>query len=157
MKRTILSLLSIPLLAMSLGAAPVMAGDHDHHDRGRHGWDGRHDNGHGRGHDDDRHQSRYDYREGYRDGYRADGHRTVVVERNYYRPVPPPRVYRPYGYERGHRYYNYYAGPTYVVRDYDRYRVRYPPHGYHWVRDDRGNLILVAIATGIITDLLLNH
>lgn len=90
-----------------------MAGDHDHHDRGRHGWDGRHDNGHGRGHDDDRHQSRYDYREGYRDGYRADGHRTVVVERNYYRPVPPPRVYRPYGYERGHRYYNYYAGrPT---------------------------------------------
>lgn len=81
----------------------------------------------------------------------------VVVERNYYRPVPPPRVYRPYGYERGHRYYNYYAGPTYVVRDYDRYRVRYPPHGYHWVRDDRGNLILVAIATGIITDLLLNH
>lgn len=91
MKRTILSLLSIPLLAMSLGAAPVMAGDHDHHDRGRHDWDGRHDNGHGRGHDDDRYQSRYDYREGYRDGYRADGHRTVVVERNYYRPAPSRR------------------------------------------------------------------
>ncbi|WDS35688.1 RcnB family protein [Pseudoxanthomonas sp.] len=140
MKRTILTLLSIPVLAMSLAAAPAMADDRDHHDRGRHGHDDRHD----------RHDNRRDDR---RDGYR----RPVVVERNYYRPGPPPRVYRPYGYERGYRYNNYYGGRTYVINDYDRYHVRHPPRGYHWVRDDRGNLIMVAIATGIITDLLLNH
>lgn len=155
MKRTILSLLSIPVLAMSLAAAPAMADDRDH-DRGRHGHDDRHDRRDDRRDErrDDRHDRRDAYRDGYRDGYR----RPVVVERNYYRPGPPPRVaYRPYGYERGYRYSNYYGGRTYVINDYDRYHVRHPPRGYHWVRDDRGNLIMVAIATGIITDLLLNH
>lgn len=44
-----------------------------------------------------------------------------------------------------------------VVNDYSRYHVRHPPRGYHWVRDDRGNLLMVAIATGIIADLLLHH
>ncbi len=29
--------------------------------------------------------------------------------------------------------------------------------GYRWQRDDRGNLLLVAIATGIIADLVLNN
>jgi len=139
MKRTILSLLSIPVLAMSLAAAPAMANDRDHHDRGRHGHDNRYDR-------HDRH-----------DGYRDSGRRPVIVQRNY-RPAPPPRVvYRPYGYERGYRYSNYYGGRTVVINDYGRYHVRQPPRGYHWVRDDRGNLIMVAIATGIITDLLLNH
>lgn len=149
MKRTILSLLSIPVLAMSLAAAPAMADDRDYHDGGRYGHDDRHDRGGYRG-------DRYDHHDGYRDG----GRRPVVVERNnyYYRPAPPPRVvYQPYGYERGYRYDRYYGGQTYVINDYDRYHVRRPPRGYHWVRDDRGNLIMVAIATGIITDLLLNH
>ncbi len=145
MKRTILSLLSIPVLAMSLAAAPAMADDRDHHDRDRNGWYDRHDRR------DDRRDDR-DRRGPYR-----DDRRPVVVERNYYRPGPPPRDYRPYGYERGYRYSNYYGGRTYVIDDYDRYHVRRPPRGYHWVRDDRGNLIMVAIATGIITDLLLNH
>jgi len=154
MKRTILSLLSIWVLAMSLAAAPVMAGERDH-DRGRghHGWDKGHDKHHDRRAD---HYDRYDRRDAYRDGYR-DGYRRPVVVHNHYRPGPPPRVYRPYAYERGHRYDNYYSGRTYVINDYHRYHVRRPPHGHHWVRDDRGNLILVAIATGVITDLLLNH
>ncbi|MCF5935117.1 RcnB family protein, partial [Xanthomonas perforans] len=48
-------------------------------------------------------------------------------------------------------------GPVYVVNDYDRYDLRRPPYGYRWQRDDRGNLLLVAIATGIIADLVLNN
>lgn len=153
MKRQILSLMSIPVLAMSLAAAPAMADDWGH-DHGRHGHDNRGDRG--RGHWDDRHD-RHERREAYRDGYRDGRDRgRVVVERNYYRP-PPRVVYRPYDYRRGYRYSHYYGGPTVVVRDYDRYHVRRPPRGYHWVRDDRGNLLMVAIATGIITDLLINH
>lgn len=80
-----------------------------------------------------------------------------------YRPAPPPRVvYRPapgrgYGWARGHRYNEYYRGPVYVVNDYSRYSVRRPPYGHHWIRDDRGNLLLVAIATGIIADFVINR
>jgi Ni/Co efflux regulator RcnB len=55
-------------------------------------------------------------------------------------------------WERGHRY----DGPVVIVRDYERYRLREPPRGYHWVRDDDNNYVLVAIATGIILDLVLN-
>lgn len=160
MKRTILSLLSIPVLALSLAAAPAMADNRDHHDHGRRGWDDRHDRHDRRDDRHDRHDrrdDRYDRRDAYRDGYRDGYRRPVVVERNYYRAGPPPRAYRPYGYERGYRYDHYYGGRTMVINDYDRYHVRRPPHGHHWVRDDRGNLILVAIATGVITDLLLNY
>ena len=59
--------------------------------------------------------------------------------------------------QAGQRYRDYYRGPVYVVNDYGHYHVRRPPRGYHWVRDDRGNLLMVAIATGIIADLLLHH
>lgn len=144
------------LLAFGATAPAFAAGDRDH-DRGRHGWD---DRGRGHGHDrrDDR-RDRRDWRDdrrhynaGYREGYRDARHN----DRRYY--APPPRVvYRPYGFERGYRYNNYYGGPVYVVNDYDRYHLRRPPHGHRWIRDDRGNLLMVAIATGIIADLLLHH
>ena len=68
-----------------------------------------------------------------------------------YRPAPP------YGWSRGHRYRDYYQGPVYVVNDYERYHLRRPPHGHHWIRDDRGDMLLVAVATGIIADILLHH
>lgn len=44
-----------------------------------------------------------------------------------------------------------------MVDRYPDYHLRRPPPGYHWVRDDRGNFLMVAIATGIIADILLNH
>ena len=67
---------------------------------------------------------------------------------------PPPHAHV---WARGQRYKDYYRGPVYVVNDYPRYHVRQPPRGYRWVRDDRGNLLMVAIATGIIADLVLHH
>lgn len=57
---------------------------------------------------------------------------------------------------RGERLRDHYRGPVYVVRDYRHYHLRRPPRGDHWVRDDSGNYLLVAITTGVITDLLLN-
>ena len=70
-------------------------------------------------------------------------------------------VYRPaygpgYGWKVGHRYRDYYRGPIYVVNDYPRYHLRRPPYGHHWIRDDRGNMLLVAVATGIIADYIIN-
>ena len=61
---------------------------------------------------------------------------------------PPPR------WVRGGRIYGPGYGPTYVVTDYRGYGLRYPPHGYGWRRDDHGHFLLVALATGVIADLI---
>lgn len=134
------------------------------------------DDHHGRGHDrrerhEDRRERHEDRREWREDRREAHYDRRHYDNRGYYpapprvvyRPAPPPRVvYRPapgpgYGWARGHRYNEYYRGPVYVVNDYSRYSVRRPPYGHHWIRDDRGNLLLVAIATGIIADYVINR
>jgi len=41
-----------------------------------------------------------------------------------------------------------------VIRDYRHYQLRSPPRGYHWVRANN-DYLLVAIATGVILDLVL--
>ncbi|MBN6150037.1 RcnB family protein [Xanthomonas sp. AmX2] len=143
------------VLALGFMAPPAFARDHDRDRdyRDRHGWS---DDGRGHGHRDrdryrdDRRDDRRYYRQGYRDGYRQSYQRDRGY--GYYRPAPP----RPHYWARGERYHDYYRGPIYVVNDYPRYELRRPPRGYHWVRDDRGNMLMVAIATGIIADLVLN-
>jgi Ni/Co efflux regulator RcnB len=72
---------------------------------------------------------------------------------------PPPRHYDDARYEyrgwrRGERLPSYYRSRYVVVRDYDRYGYRRPPRGYHYVRDDRGDLLLVGITTGIILGII---
>lgn len=52
--------------------------------------------------------------------------------------------------------------PTYARTEYREVnwrseRLREPPRGYHYVRDDRGEVLLVAIATGVILSILLNN
>lgn len=86
-----------------------------------------HGHGHGRGHD----HGGYDD-----DGWRGDDRHDEGWHG------------RGHHWERGHRY----EGPVVIVRDYDVYHLRTPPRGYHWVRDDDDNYVLVAIATGIILD-----
>jgi len=55
-------------------------------------------------------------------------------------------------WRRGERF----EGPSVIVRDYHRHDLRRPPRGYHWVRNDDGTYLLVAISTGLILDLILN-
>ncbi len=104
------------------------------HDRGRHrGWDRRQHNGY------------------------------YLGSRWYY--GPPPSAYynrsdfRPdyRNWRRGDRLPAYYRSNYVVVNDYGRYRLRAPPRGYHYVRDDRGDILLAAIATGIILSVIANH
>jgi Ni/Co efflux regulator RcnB len=40
--------------------------------------------------------------------------------------------------------------------DYRQHHLRRPPHGYHWVQDDKGNFLLAAVASGVIADLIIN-
>jgi Ni/Co efflux regulator RcnB len=60
-------------------------------------------------------------------------------------------------YRKGGRMPSEYRGRTYVVNDWRRDHLREPPRGYHWVRSDNGDFLLVAITTGVIMDLLLQH
>lgn len=146
MKMTSLAIATLgAVLALGMAAPDAQAaGDRDDR-RGHHGWDDR-----GRGHDRDRRDDRRHYSAGYREGYRDARRHDRRHDRHHDR-------HPPHGWARGHDYRRGYRGPVYVVNDYHRYDLRRPPRGHHWVRDDRGNYLLVAVATGIIADLLLHH
>lgn len=135
MKRILLA----TALALTVLASPAMA-------------DGR-GKGHGHGHDkhhdrddrDDRHD-RYD-RYDSRYYYSYDG-------RNH-----PPGRHNGWhkDYRRGQRIDVVYMQPRYYIDDYPRYHLAPPPRGHRWVRMDDGRMILIAVATGIIADVLLHH
>jgi Ni/Co efflux regulator RcnB len=97
--------------------------------------------------DDDRHDDRHDDRG-------PPGHEDHHGQ--YYAPrYEPPPGYERHAWQRGEMLPPHYHVDRYVVVDYGHYGLREPPRGYHWVRVDN-DFILVAITTGIITDVLLN-
>lgn len=53
-------------------------------------------------------------------------------------------------YRQGQRLDQRYRSRDREVRDWQTYRLSAPPRGYTYYRDDNGNVILAAIATGII-------
>jgi Ni/Co efflux regulator RcnB len=61
-----------------------------------------------------------------------------------------------HAYYRGERMPLQYRSRQYVVEDWRAHRLSAPPRGYHWVQSG-GDYVLVAIATGIILQLLLNN
>jgi Ni/Co efflux regulator RcnB len=58
-------------------------------------------------------------------------------------------------YHRGGRMPVEYRVTRYYVPDYRVYHLRQPPRGYRWVRSDNGDFLMVAIATGIIANIIL--
>lgn len=91
--------------------------------------------------DDHRRSDRYDNRHDRRDD-RYDN-------RYYYGARGP-------GFVRGHRLPNELRVSQYVVTDYQRHRLPRPAQGQHWVQVG-GDYVLAAVATGIITSIILNH
>lgn len=57
-------------------------------------------------------------------------------------------------WHRGERVPPDYRGPNYVVDDWRSYGLPPPPPGYNWVGVN-GDYVLVAIATGVISNILL--
>jgi Ni/Co efflux regulator RcnB len=110
-------------------------GDHRRGDRGR----------------DERRDQRWD-------GQRHNGY-TYNGRWNY---GPPPSAYQGRnGYETGYRSWrrgerlpSYYQD-RYRTVDYRRAHLRAPPRGYRYVEDDRGDMLLVALATGVILSVIL--
>lgn len=59
-------------------------------------------------------------------------------------------------FRRGDRLPMEYRHSHYVVNDWRSHNLAAPPRGYHWVQSG-GDYILVAITTGLILQILLNH
>ena len=126
------------LIAVCLAAsAPAFAQNNDH-DRG-HNEQGQRDD-HGRddhGHDDRGRNDRADYRAPqHENGARGAGPRHDM--------------------RKGGRLANDYRGNQYVVNDWRGHHLSAPPRGSHWVQTG-GDYVLVAIASGIIAQVLLNN
>lgn len=149
-------------------AAPLALTSTAHADpRGHHGrYDRDYDNR------DDRRDERHAYREGYREGRHDDRYRDRWDGRrhngyylgNHWNYGPPPQAY--YGrhdfrvdyrqWRRGDQLPRYYRD-HYRPVDYRYHRLNAPPRGYRWVESDRGEYLLVGIATGVILGLALAH
>ena len=84
---------------------------------------------------DARNDGRYDRHDGY--DRRGPG---AGPDRDFYRGGYLPREYR---------------SRQYVVDDWRGHHLRQPPRGYHWVQTG-GDYVLAAIATGVITAIILN-
>ena len=116
-----------------------------------------HGHGHGRGHD--RQQDDGDRGRGYDDGdrYVSDDHgRGHGHAYGHYKNWQDRGRHEGW-YKRGGYLPVEYRSTRYVVYDWRADHLREPPRGYHWVRSDNGDFLLVAITTGVIVDLLLNH
>lgn len=143
MKKTLFALmLGAVMVSGTVAASPFQYDDHhdqQDHDRYDHGHDRDHD--HGRGHDHDRDDDR---------GHDHDrDHREYVIvhDRGNHEGWYHRGGYVPAEYYRDQRYY----------ADYRVYHLAPPPPEHVWVRSDTGDFLLVAVATGIIADMVINH
>ena len=135
----------IGAVALATLAAPVAASAQSWRGGGDRDRDGRYERWERR---DDR---RHDRRE-YRHDRRYDDRR--YDDRRYYG--------HPYGNAYGQR--RWYRGATiphnyrssWYVRDYNRYGYGPPPRGYGYYRTDTGDVVIAALATGVILSLLSN-
>ena len=59
-------------------------------------------------------------------------------------------------FHRGDRLPPQYHHRNYVVKDWRGHRLSAPPRGYHWVQTGN-DYLLVAIATGVILQIILNN
>lgn len=148
--------LIIALMAVCMGtgsAAFAQSRDYrgEHDQRGQYGE--RNDRYERHGRDDrfdrDRHDNGHDSRHDNRRGDRYHGPRGGYQGHDY-RPAPR------HHYRRGAYLEHQHRGSSYVVSDWRSRRLSAPPRGSHWVQAN-GDYLLVAIATGLITQVLLNQ
>lgn len=79
---------------------------------------------------DNRYGNRYDNRGGRHDGYRGQGR-----------------------WRQG-QVYPYYRQQGYVISDYRAYNLAPPRHGYRYYRSDNGDVVMAAIASGVIAAII---
>ncbi|MBI1187305.1 MAG: hypothetical protein GC206_08255 [Alphaproteobacteria bacterium] len=149
MKKAMLSALVAATVLTPLAATPAAAfARGDPHDR--YARNARYDR-------NDRREDRREVRRGARhNGFWANG--------RFYRGAPSAAQARArdFRYEqrqwrRGERLSAWDRAHYARVTDYRRYRLAPPPRGYEYRRSNTGEIILAAVATGIILNVLLNN
>lgn len=144
--------LMIGALSLATLAAPMVASAQDWR-RGDRDRDGRYERWERRADQNRWDGRRYTQRERYRDWRR--GQRDQWRDgRRYYQP--------PYGNAWGYRDHRWRRGAvipydyrrSWYVDDYRRYGWRAPPRGYGYYRTDTGDIVIAALATGVILSLL---
>ena len=136
MKKFLLAATALAVTITGIGATAASAQYPGRDDRGDYRRDDRHDDRRDDGRGDRRDEyrrDRHDDRRDYRDERRGD--------RGYAR------------YARGQRY----RGDGIYVSDYGRYGYRAPPRGYRYYRTNQGDVVLAAIATGIIASVIASN
>ena len=155
MKRILLAAAALATVAAPLASAPAFA-----------------DQPYSRGYASDRHDDRTRvvvkhktvWRDTRRDARWDDReHNGYWIGRVWHYGPPPASAYRTRGFVLGYKPWargdrlGYYQTRYHDV-DYRAYRLKAPPRGYHYVRDDNtGEIILAAIATGIIASIIANN
>jgi Ni/Co efflux regulator RcnB len=139
MKRIITTTLASVILAGSI-AGSAMAQPHGPPQ----GGDWRHDNDHNAKWDDHKYN-----------GY--------WVGKQWHSGPPPAAAYKSKNFQMGWRpwhkgdrlgaYHTHYV----EVTDYRAHRLPPPRRGYHYVQTDNGDIILAAVATGIIASIIASH
>ena len=110
---------------------------------------------------DDRRDNRYDRDHRYQ-RFDSRYHNGYYIGRTWHYGPPHANAYRMRGFQLGFKPWKrgerlgYYNG-RYREVDYRAYRMKAPPRGYHYVQDDRGDIILAAIATGLIAAIIANN
>jgi Ni/Co efflux regulator RcnB len=94
-------------------------------------------------------------------GWDRDHNNGYYVGNHWHQGTPAPGMMRRHDYRagwrdwrRGQRLPDYYRGHYLVVDDWRGRNLAPPRHGYHYVRDDAGNILLVAVATGLIASII---
>jgi Ni/Co efflux regulator RcnB len=132
---------AMAVAALAVTAAPMAASAQSH--RGDRDHDGRYERNERRADRNRYDGGRYTNRERYNDNrrYARDQRRDYRQDqRRYYRGGTLPYQYRS----------NWY------IRDYNRYGYAPPPRGYGYYRTDTGDIVVAALATGLIISLLNN-
>ena len=80
-----------------------------------------------------------------------DDHRAAAMHDAHERGARPDHAWH-----RGDRLPDSYRDRRYEVTDWRAHHLSAPPTGYHWVNVN-GDFVLAAVATGVITDMLLNN
>lgn len=147
-KKSIISAVIAVMLTASTSLAFAQHRDNDRHDNHR----GPQAQDHQRGPQAQHHQ-RPDH-DSYRDNGRNDrqDYRVRGNDARHSARGAGPR----HDMRRGGRIANEYRGNQYVVNDWRGHHLSAPPRGSHWVQTG-SDYVLVAVATGIIAQILLSN
>ena len=94
---------------------------------------------------------RPDYRPGPNHGVRPPAYRPQPPRTHAYRGAGPQ-----HNWYRGSRLPPAYRTQHYVVRDWHGHHLYAPPRGHYWVQNG-ADYLLIAIATGVIAQIVLNN